>query len=627
MRIGLIEPHLRCFGGIRRMIEFSNRLVARGHSVTFYLPDGEPLGCDWMRCDAAVRPIGAGAGDELDVVVFTHEPQWYLLDRFPRARRRVFYALHDGHCYGKEGSWESIHAAVDLRLANSGWTADRIEAYTGHRPLVQLGGVNREVFRPVAGTRRRPLLCSGERQRAWKGTDTIVEAARLAGVPYRAYAGRGLSQDALGREYASARVFVVGSWFEGFCQPGVEALACGTPLVTTDNGGCREYAIDGETALVVAPRDPVAMAAAIRRILDEPALARALSANGLELVARDFDWERRTDEFAAVLDGLVAEPPAPPPVRPPAATEPTLGVAVIATSDLLGTQRTIDSVRWGTDVPYELIVADPGTDPEVSAYVAAAADRVVDGGGGAVPALNAALATVRAPYFACCRPGAAVPEGWAARLVGAIAEAPDTVAAMPVAVPFARLDGTVPGPPERLAPFARVPATPVRVFSSETVRALGGWDEAFTADGAADADLLTRAGANGLGVIVHRGVVVGERWTRRRRGESRLTIGPADCETLAARWSESADVVRLPTVDAHRHAELVQSARLGVSALVAELRTAEARERHERSLLGREGPVVGAAREWIHDRWRSVRPRLPVRLVERSGAVRRRFSR
>ncbi|MFM8972779.1 MAG: hypothetical protein ACKOOG_09115, partial [Actinomycetota bacterium] len=177
MRLGFVEPHLRCFGGIRRMIEFANRLVARGHSLTFYLPDGERLECDWMRCDAEVRPIGSGIDDELDVVLFNHEPQWLVLDRFRRARRRVFYALHDGHCYGKEGSWESIHAAVDLRLANSGWTADRIEAHTGHRPVVQLGGVNREVFHPAAVRRSRPLRCSGERPRAGKGPDTSAAAA------------------------------------------------------------------------------------------------------------------------------------------------------------------------------------------------------------------------------------------------------------------------------------------------------------------------------------------------------------------------------------------------------------------------------------------------------------------
>ena len=236
------------------MVEFSNRLVARGHRVTFYLPDGVELRCTWMRCDADVKPMTAGFGDELDVVLFNHEPQWHLLDRFERARRRAFYALHYGQLYEKEGSWEAVRAPVDLQLANSNWTADQILAATGHRPTVQLGGVNRDTFRPYPGPRRYPLLCSGEQQRAWKGTDTILEAGALLGIPVERYAGKNLEQGALGREYAAASVFAVGSWFEGFCQPGLEALACAAPLVTTDNGGCREYAIDGETASSSRPR-------------------------------------------------------------------------------------------------------------------------------------------------------------------------------------------------------------------------------------------------------------------------------------------------------------------------------------------------------------------------------------
>ncbi|MDQ1447122.1 MAG: hypothetical protein QOC79_93, partial [Actinomycetota bacterium] len=108
------------------MVEFANRLVARGHDVTFYLPDDVEQGCSWMRCDAAVKPITAGFGDPLDVVLFNHEPQWPLLERFEHARRRVFYALHYARLYGKEGAWESVRAPVDLQLANSNWTADQI---------------------------------------------------------------------------------------------------------------------------------------------------------------------------------------------------------------------------------------------------------------------------------------------------------------------------------------------------------------------------------------------------------------------------------------------------------------------------------------------------------------------
>src|SRR5688500_18215664 len=118
MQLGFVAPHLRRFGGIRRMVEFANRLIARGHDVTFYLPDDQvAVGCTWMHCDARTKPMWAGFDDPLDIVSWNHEPQWHLIDRFTRARRRVFYVLHYGALYEKEGRWESIRYPVDLQLA------------------------------------------------------------------------------------------------------------------------------------------------------------------------------------------------------------------------------------------------------------------------------------------------------------------------------------------------------------------------------------------------------------------------------------------------------------------------------------------------------------------------------
>ncbi|MBW3562986.1 MAG: glycosyltransferase family 4 protein, partial [Actinobacteria bacterium] len=252
--MGFLEPHLRRYGGIRRVLEISNRLVDGGHRVTIFVPEWERQTCDWMRCAADVRPIPEGYEQPLDVLVFNHEPQWHLVPLFERARITVLYALHYSKLYGKAGSWESLRLPVDLRLANSTWTADMVEQEIGVRPHVLLGGINPEHFHPVDVPKRYPILTMGS-DRDWKGTDVVEAAASQLGLPLETYAGKDLPQSAMAREYASAEVFVVGSYFEGFGQPGLEALACGTPLVTTDNGGCRDYAIDRETALVVPPGD------------------------------------------------------------------------------------------------------------------------------------------------------------------------------------------------------------------------------------------------------------------------------------------------------------------------------------------------------------------------------------
>ncbi len=60
-----------------------------------------------------------------------------------------------------------------------------------------------------------------------------------------------------------------------------QALACGTPLVTGDTPAARELLRDGESALLVPPGDPEALAAAVRRLAGDAELARRLGAGGL----------------------------------------------------------------------------------------------------------------------------------------------------------------------------------------------------------------------------------------------------------------------------------------------------------------------------------------------------------
>src|SRR5204862_3717791 len=60
-----------------------------------------------------------------------------------------------------------------------------------------------------------------------------------------------------------------------------QALACGTPLVTADTPAARELLTDGESALLVPPGDPKALAETLRRVVRDPELALRLSTCGL----------------------------------------------------------------------------------------------------------------------------------------------------------------------------------------------------------------------------------------------------------------------------------------------------------------------------------------------------------
>ena len=95
-------------------------------------------------------------------------------------------------------------------------------------------------------------------------------------------------------------IFVCSSQYEGWGLPGSEAMACGSALVSTAHGGVDAYAQDGETALIVPPRDPAALAEAVRKLLADPALCQTLAARGAASI-RQFTWENSTARLERAL--------------------------------------------------------------------------------------------------------------------------------------------------------------------------------------------------------------------------------------------------------------------------------------------------------------------------------------
>lgn len=572
LSVGFIEPHLLRFGGIRRVVELANRLVRSGHDVTFYLPDHERLACTWMECRAQVKRIRHGYQDPLDVLVFNEETQWHLLRLFANARLRVFYALHYAKLYGKAGSWESIRTPVDLRFANSTWTADMVEAETGSRPQVLLGGINPDHFHPVTTVKKYPVLCVGD-PRPWKGTDLIEAAVQRLGLPLERYAPKNLAQEDMAEEYARAEVFVVGSDFEGFGQPGLEALACGVPLVTTDNGGCRDYAVHEETALVVPPRDVEAMAEAIGRVREDAELASHLIKNGLEIVRERFDWDRCAEQFEKAVRNQLAraeslEVDLQPNLRSMDA-EPVLSIVVLAWDQLHYTQRCVESIRQNTDVPYELILVDNGSEAEAAAYAEQAGDQVVlnPENFGFSRGMNQGLARARGRAIAFLNNDTVMPPGWASPLL----ETLDAQERAGIVVPGVTAAGNLrtvrqaPAPQvEVLAPFEAPPSAVVYVMDTDVMRRLGGWGEEYVIASAEDVDLCFKVWVNGLDVVFDQRVLVDHvaKGTAGSKLDDYEQVWAINRKMLLEKWTHnSIDVPRLDLCTPEEFNRNVQIAR------------------------------------------------------------------
>jgi glycosyltransferase involved in cell wall biosynthesis len=98
-----------------------------------------------------------------------------------------------------------------------------------------------------------------------------------------------VSDQTLAALYRLAAVFVFPSLYEGFGLPPLEAMASGTPVITSNVSSLPE--VVGDAALMIDPYEPAAIADAMQRVLDDPALAADLSRRGLAR-AREFSWER-----------------------------------------------------------------------------------------------------------------------------------------------------------------------------------------------------------------------------------------------------------------------------------------------------------------------------------------------
>ncbi len=103
--------------------------------------------------------------------------------------------------------------------------------------------------------------------------------------------------------YNGASLFVFPSLYEGFGLPVLEAMSCGTPVVTSNCSSLPE--VTDEAAILVDPMDVNAIARAISQVLDEPELAMSMRERGITQ-AQQFSWEqtarRTTDLYERLLN-------------------------------------------------------------------------------------------------------------------------------------------------------------------------------------------------------------------------------------------------------------------------------------------------------------------------------------
>jgi glycosyltransferase involved in cell wall biosynthesis len=153
---------------------------------------------------------------------------------------------------------------------------------------VLVGSVGRLVAeKGVAELSAAALLLGNRATVVWVGPNDEAKADQIA-APVAGVEMVGERAD-MPAVYSALDVFVLASHREGFSRSAMEAAACGRPMALTDIRGCREIGEHGRHLLLVPPRDPSDLGAALRSLVEDPDLRKRLGDAARARAAAVFD--------------------------------------------------------------------------------------------------------------------------------------------------------------------------------------------------------------------------------------------------------------------------------------------------------------------------------------------------
>ena len=313
--IAFLTTQLGIFGSIRELLENANRLVRFGHDVTIYTQDGiHPM---WMLCLAKVVKAGKTV-PPTDVLVMMDSPFNYNMEVFEHSRaafktfimmgfddttlklvRRNEILVNEAPGQS-EADRNLLHILKNHTIcADANWQLDHFRGF-GIKTGVSIGGINTQQFRNHGTVRLNQVGYSGDR-RPRKGLNNLLMA--LQGLPVTSdfYFGKRYDQWGIPCFLNNTRIFIDNHLRAGWCNPVLEAIACGCVCVCHDIPALRDFAVDGKTAFVLKDNSPEKFREVIWEALTNYIeYYRLFSRNSVDII-KAWDYETVTKQFETFL--------------------------------------------------------------------------------------------------------------------------------------------------------------------------------------------------------------------------------------------------------------------------------------------------------------------------------------
>ena len=217
-----------------------------------------------------------------------------------------------------------------LKIVNSSWLSNIIKKQYNQDTLLLNPGINLSVFKPYKDINKKytdkkewTILSYGNDWIDWKGFEDAAESVSIArnylekkgikliwkvygfskpSIKYNAefeYLGKVFGSD-LAKLYSDVDIVLLASWYESFPLPPIEAMACGTLIITTQFG-TEDYVFDNENGLVSLPRKTNEIAEKIIFSVENPFQCLNMVRTALDTV-KDYNWEKRTDDLEKIFE-------------------------------------------------------------------------------------------------------------------------------------------------------------------------------------------------------------------------------------------------------------------------------------------------------------------------------------
>jgi glycosyltransferase involved in cell wall biosynthesis len=283
---------------------------------------------DWQSIDPRVKSLYVPNSDascipDGDAIFATAWQTVRSVLECPKSKGEVFYLIQHYETFmGPKDLVDETWRSPLNKVAVSRWLIEVGEGLGCDDITHVTNAIDHEKYRllqPIEG--REPQVAMTFSKGGFKGSEDGIEALRIArekypnlkvvmfgltnlrpSIPDWIEYHSNPAQEFIVREiYNKSSIFLCPSWSEGYALPPAEAAACGCAVVSTDNGGIRDYIENGVTGLLSGPRDPQALADNLCLLLGDEDL-RVRFAQAANAAVAELSWERS----ATVLETFVA---------------------------------------------------------------------------------------------------------------------------------------------------------------------------------------------------------------------------------------------------------------------------------------------------------------------------------